>query len=102
MKEADIKRQIRDVLKAFRIFHWVQWQGPLSKPGVVDILGLLPDGTFFAIDVKGQRARKDTKTYRAQKRFLDNVNENQGIGFFAYCVEDVIDGLKLDRRVSFK
>ena len=52
LKEAHITKQIRDVLRLKRIFHWKQWQGPMSEPrGVSDILGCF-EGKLLAIEVK--------------------------------------------------
>lgn len=91
MKEADITKQIRDLLKWHHIFHWKQWQGPMSQPkGVSDILGIY-QGKMLAIEVKrpGYHCTPD------QKRFLSRVEEQGGIAFVARSAEDVIKELEL-------
>ena len=90
MKEADITKQIRDLLKALGIFHFKHWGGPMSVPGVSDILGCYR-GRMMAIEVKCP----GNKLTQLQKNFLDNVNEAGGIAFVAYCIEDVVEGLSL-------
>ncbi len=97
LKEADITKQIRDVLNLKGIWHWKQWQGPMSEPkGVSDILGCF-EGKLLAIEVKvpGREPSPD------QLQFIDGVNHYGGIGFVAHSVEDVIEklgikGVKLD------
>lgn len=89
LKEADITKQIRDVLNLKGIWHWKQWQGPMSEPkGVSDILGCF-EGKLLAIEVKVPGRKPSLE----QLGFLDNVNVAGGIGFVAYSVEDVIEKL---------
>ncbi len=85
LKEADITKQIRDVLNLKGIWHFKHWSGMGSAPGVSDILG----GKMMAIEVKvpGRVPSLD------QLQFIDNVNTAGGIGFVAYSVEDVIEKL---------
>ncbi len=92
LREADITKQIRDVLDLKGIWHWKQWQGPMSEPkGVSDILGCF-EGKLLAIEVKvpGRYLTSD------QVIFIDNVNTAGGIGFVAYSVEDVIEKLGIE------
>lgn len=94
--EADVTRQIRDVLKVCRIFHWKQWQGPMSQPrGVSDILGIY-DGKLLAIEIKKPGARPSPE----QVRFINRINTEGGIGFIAYSVDDVIKTLGLQVRLT--
>jgi hypothetical protein len=53
--------------------------------GVSDILGILPDGRFLAIEVKqpGKYATKE------QKAFLAQINAFGGMGFVARSIDDV-------------
>ena len=86
LREADITKQIRDVLDLKGIWHWKQWQGPMSEPkGVSDILGCYK-GRMLAIEIKvpGRQLTSD------QMVFIDNVITAGGIAFVAYSVEDVI------------
>lgn len=70
------------------IFTWKQWQGPMSQPrGVSDILGILPDGRFLAIEVKTRTGR--VSEYQAS--FLYEITKNGGVAFVARSVEDVIE-----------
>ena len=89
LKEADITKQIRDILNLKGIWHWKQWQGPMSQPrGVSDILGCF-EGRLLAIEIKvpGRYLTPD------QALFINSVNAYGGIGFVAYSVEDVIEKL---------
>lgn len=102
LSESDITRQIRDVLNRCRIFHWKQWQGPMSQPkGVADILGYYK-GRGLAIEVKKEgwtvpvSGTKVYAHYRRQKAFLNRVKENAGYAFFASSVEDVIREMGLE------
>jgi len=89
LKEADITKQIRDVLNLKNIWHWKQWQGPMSQPkGVSDILGCF-EGKLLAIEVKMPGREPSLE----QLYFIANVNNAGGIGFVAYSVEDVIEKL---------
>jgi len=88
--EADITRQIRNYLKIRGIFHWKQWQGPMSQPkGVSDIIGIYR-GKFLAIEVK----RPAAKLTMAQAKFLTRVEDHGGIAFVAKSLDDVIYKLK--------
>lgn len=96
LTEADVTRQIRDVLRACRIFHWKQWQGPMSQPkGVADILGVF-DGKLLAIEIKKPGGRPSPD----QVKFVDRINSEGGVAFVAYSVEDVIEQLNLQCRLT--
>jgi len=85
IKEADITKQIRDYLHYKNIFHWKQWQGPMSQPrGVSDIIGCI-NGKFFACEVKipGKLLTDN------QAKFLGEVRAAGGVAFMAHCLEDV-------------
>lgn len=102
MNETDLKKQIRDLLRVKGIFHYNAWQGPMSEPGISDLIGIHKkacphcrkpvDGIMTAIEVKGPKARQTPE----QMAFIFNVQAKGGIGFFAWCVEDVIRELKLE------
>jgi hypothetical protein len=106
--ESEITKAIRAVLKTCGFFSWKQWQGPMSQPkGVADILGILPDGRMFAIEVKrpgwtppGQNT-KAFKHHQNQQRFIDTINANGGVAFFATSIDDVIAGLGIQDRFLF-
>ena len=71
MKESDIKRQIRNMLRLLKIPHRVVVQGQFSDPGISDLIGTIPPtGRSLYIEVKKPGHRTNTKTYRAQDAFL--------------------------------
>lgn len=83
--EADITKQIRDYLNYKNIFHWKQWQGPMSQPrGVSDIIGII-NGKFFAIEIKKPRGQPTDH----QINFMASVRSAGGIAFVAYGIEEV-------------
>lgn len=59
--------------------------------GVSDILGIFPNGTMFAIEVKTDKTPWSRKTYPTadQKLFIENINNNKGVAFIARSVQDV-------------
>lgn len=91
MKEADVTKQIRDILTACGIFHWKVWQGMGSLKGVSDIIGC-HNGQFFAIEVK----RPGGKPSMYQEHFIERVKEAGGIAFVAWSAEDVVKALGLE------
>jgi hypothetical protein len=58
--------------------------------GISDILGILPNGTFFAIEVKTFEPKKYASP--DQKEFIKKVNECFGAAFVARSIDDVIKG----------
>ncbi len=103
MSEAQIQKQILQYLDLIGVMCWRQNAGAMVVPagpgrarrgfyrfcsidGVSDILGVLPGGRFFAIEVK-QKGKKPTDH---QAAFLDQVNRNGGLGFVARALDDVI------------
>lgn len=107
MKEADVTRQIRDVLRSCRYPNWKIFQTLGSYRGMSDILAVQPaTGRCIVIEVKtpgwtppGPEA-KAWKHYSEQKAFIDMVVASGGIGFFAASVEDVIRELDLGARLA--
>lgn len=96
LTEQQITQQIRQVLKICRVWHWKSWQGPMSFPrGISDILGCY-QGRLLAIEVKkpGGRVSPD------QMRFIERVNQEGGIGFMAYSVDDVVMRLGLQVKLT--
>jgi hypothetical protein len=57
MKEAEVTKAILNELKSTGVFTWKYWSGAFSKKGVSDILGVLPDRRFLAIEFKGPDGR---------------------------------------------
>lgn len=102
MKEADYQTAIQDYLQYKGIFAWKNHSTgiynkkgggwiPLGLTGVSDILGILPDGRFLAIEVK----KPGGKLTQNQIDFLDIINKNGGVAFMAITIDDVQAHLKL-------
>ncbi len=58
---------------------------PSHAPGVSDILGILKDGRFLAIEVKAPKGRISPH----QQQFIDEINARGGVAFVARSVEEV-------------
>lgn len=95
MRESELTILIRELLTAYRVFHYKHWQGPMSVPGISDIIGCYK-GRFFAIEIKTDKG----KVTDLQSNFLANVEAAGGIAFVARSVEDVIEGLDLPRSAG--
>lgn len=93
IKETDITRQIKDVLKHAGAFPIKIAGGPFQHD-ISDLLVCL-DGKFVAIEVK----RPQGKLTDGQERFLHNVRAAGGIAFVAYSVDDVVAQLGLKARL---
>lgn len=96
--EKAIQTACLDYLKAKNIFCWREHSGGIpvnggefyvqpSLKGKSDILGILKDGRFLAIEVKA----KDGHVSDDQNYFIEMINKNGGLGFIAYDVQDIID-----------
>jgi len=95
--ESAIQRAILEYLRWEGIFCFrVNQQGvplhdgtgryrPGPTQGVSDILGILPDGRFLAIEVK----RPGGKPTPQQEAFLDAVKQAGGLAFVATSTDDV-------------
>lgn len=95
LKETDITKQIRNVLKTFGIFHYKNHGGLGSAPGLPDITGCMKDGKAFWIEVKTEKGVLSDK----QKQFIENINRSGGYAFVARSAEDVIEKLGLKARM---
>lgn len=58
---------------------------PFYKKGVSDILGILPTGTLFAIEVKV----KGSYPTPEQKMFLNEITQRKGLAGVCRSIEDV-------------
>lgn len=100
MIETDIQRAILEFLQYKGIFCWRNNSGALQdkngrlvrfgKVGSSDIMGILPDGKFLAIEVKGPKGKLSDH----QKEFLDGISKNNGVAIVARSVEEVEQDLK--------
>jgi hypothetical protein len=92
VRESVIQRTILDYLEAMHIFCWRQNQVAVpgrrfvGLPGVPDIIGILPGGRFFGVEVKAERGKQS----KAQKDFEMRVKELGGVYVLAYDVDDVL------------
>ena len=94
--EQAIQKQILELLRWKGIFCWKNNTAgiyvkarntyiPSHAPGVADILGILKDGRFLAIEVKSLKGRVSPH----QQEFLDQINARGGLGFVARTVKEV-------------
>jgi len=98
-KESLIVKSIETLLRYFKIFHWRMYTGPRVyrgnkflpslQVGMPDIIGVLPDGRFFAIEVK----RPGGEISSAQLDTIQAINARGGIAFIATGTEDVKQNL---------
>ena len=99
--EAKVQKEILNYLRELGLFVWTNKNQGTYDPkirrfrktnqlkGVSDILGLLPDGRFLAIEVK----YGSNKPTLEQFFFLGKVNDKGGLAFTAWSVEDVKENL---------
>ena len=62
--------------------------------GVSDIIGIMPDGRFLAVECK----RVGGVVSQAQRAFLDEVERRGGVAVVAHCVDDLDAALQLGAR----
>jgi hypothetical protein len=60
-----------------------------GKPGSADILGILPGGTFLAVECKAEKGKLSDR----QIDFLKTIAENGGAAILARSVDGLIKGL---------
>ena len=108
-KESEIQREILRYLQARGIFAWKAGVGAMravykntprfvrfGQEGMSDIVGVLPNGRFLAIEVKRPGGRVTT----AQKVFMGHVNLKYGLAFIAHSVEEVNDRLSREGELN--
>jgi len=92
--ENDLKKAILSYLHFHKIPAWRINSGALkvqdryirfSVPGIADIIGVLPDGRFLAVETK---STGNTLT-PAQKDFLETITKNNGVAIVAYSINDI-------------
>ncbi|MCQ2598305.1 MAG: VRR-NUC domain-containing protein [Treponema sp.] len=84
--ESIVQKECLQILSAYNIFHWRQNSGGIfvhghyykitSVKGVSDIIGILPDGRFIAVEVKRSKGGRVSED---QKQFLSAIEQNHGI-----------------------
>lgn len=58
-----------------------------GSTGVSDKIGILPNGTFLAIEVKAEGKKKNVS--KLQQQFIDKINSNNGIAVVVSCQADL-------------
>ena len=101
MSESDVQTACLQYLRLRRIFHWRQnsgafktqsgWFKCCSIKGVSDILGILPDGRFLAVECKRENGGVVSPE---QKEFLLNINANGGVGIVVRSGDELARQLK--------
>lgn len=100
--EKDCQKEILEYLKKQGVFCYKHHSGAFKvgagnvksgMKGISDIIGVLPNGKFLAIEVKNIGGKISTE----QHLFLNNINRNKGVGFIAHNVDEVIKRLKLEK-----
>lgn len=61
----------------------------LYRTGVADVIGCLPNGRIFAIEIKSKKGRLQDN----QKIFIEEITKRGGLAFVARSIEDVEKGL---------
>lgn len=95
--EKQIQRAVLDFLRYKRIFCWKQHNAGIQKAngryipagmvGVSDIMGVMPDGRFLAVEIK----RPGGKVSPSQQIFLDNVRRNRGLAWVVQSIKEAED-----------
>lgn len=93
LPESALRDQIFSYLTRIGLLVWKDYQ-PNAKPGkgysrsktsVADILGVMPDGQFLAVEVK----KPDGKVSMGQWQWLERVRRSNGFVIVATSVADV-------------
>ena len=101
--ENDLKKAILSYLQFHEIPAWRINSGAIkiqnryirfSVPGIADIIGVLPDGRFLAVETK---STGNTLTL-AQKDFLETITRNNGVAIVAYSINDIFGIENLCRK----
>lgn len=61
-----------------------------GKPGSSDIIGILPDGRFLAVECKTNKG----KLSPGQKLFLEEIRNNNGVAIIAHSSDELMDQIK--------
>lgn len=99
--ESVVLKQCLDYLKLKGIYCWRNNTGACKSGnryirygfiGSSDILGILPDGRFLAVECK---RTKGGRVSEAQHEFLSKIASNGGVAIVAKSVDDLITALKI-------
>jgi penicillin-binding protein-related factor A (putative recombinase) len=104
MTESELQKEIVEFLQANEIYIFptsqyvkVTKRSHYSITGVSDLLGILPDGRFLAIEVKKPYIKGKQQAGKAseeQLKFLSEINTRGGLGFVATSLQDVMNHIK--------
>jgi hypothetical protein len=90
------------VLRAFGAFCWRQNTGAFkvdnrffrsSIAGVSDILGVLPNGRFIAVECKREHGGRVSAK---QKEFLQNIERCGGLAIVAHSARELLEKLEIN------
>ena len=96
MKEIDIQWLVKEEAEKYGAYLWRNNTGGMYDAkgrfvrfglckGSSDLIGILPDGRFLAIEVKTAKG----KVTADQEKFINWVKEKGGVAFVARSTEDV-------------
>ena len=107
-RETELVKAILDYLVLRGVFAWRQNQGGVTREykgrkrfvrfarvdGISDIIGILPDGRFLALEAKVG----NNKVTVSQSGFLGRIQDSGGVARVVRSVQDVIDVLQENTR----
>jgi hypothetical protein len=86
--EGLVKTKIKKILNEYNALHFSPYMAGMGVAGVSDIIALYK-GRFIAIEAKADATKKPTEL---QKKFLNSVVDNGGVGMVIH--KDNLDDLK--------
>lgn len=99
LPEKDVLEQCEEYLSLCNIYHWRQNTGAFKvesryiragKPGISDILGILPGGRFMAVECKRE---KGGVLSADQRCFLSEIESRGGLALVVHSAEELAQGL---------
>lgn len=99
-KESEVLRDCISWLYVNGIFCWRNNTGSCKQgnryirfglKGSADIIGLLPDGRFLAVECKREEGGRLSD---AQKKFAEKIRQNKGIYIVANSLDNLIEKIK--------
>ena len=97
-EESEVLKQCLEYLKMRNIFAWRNNSGAVKNgklrygmPGSSDILGILPNGQFLAIECKRE---KGGILSDKQVEFLSRIKENGGVALVVHSLNDLEKNIK--------
>ena len=99
-KENIVLSQCLKYLEVLQIYHWRNNTGALKIgrrfirfgfPGSSDILGILPDGRFLAIECKRE---KGGRLSEAQKDFISRIKSNGGVAMCVHSLDELQENMR--------